>query len=276
VADAPLRVVCFESRRAVEMAALVRKQGGEPIVAPAMREVPLAEQPAALAFADDLAAGTIDVVVCLTGVGTRALVDAIAPRLTRERVAALLGRTTLVARGPKPVGALRELGLTPAITVPEPNTWRELLAAIDAGLAIAGKRVAVQEYGVANPELVAGLRARGAVVTGVPVYRWALPEDVAPLAAAVRRIVGRDVEVALFTSATQLTHVLQVARDAGCEDALVAGLRDAVVGSIGPVCSEALRSAGLAVDYEPSHPKMGPLVVETLRVAPALLAAKRH
>jgi uroporphyrinogen-III synthase len=270
----PLRVVAFESRRAVEMAALVRKQGGDPIVAPSMREVPLAEQPGALAFARALAAGEVDVLVCLTGVGTRALVEAVEPELPRDRLTALLRTTTLVARGPKPVAALRELGLAPAVTVPEPNTWRELLAAIDGAMTLAGKRVVVQEYGISNPELLAGLRQRDAIVTPVAVYRWALPLDLGPLRDAIRRVAAGDVDVALFTSATQVAHVLQVAETMDLRDAIVAGLGTAVVGSIGPVCTAALREAGVAVDLEPSHPKMGVLVLETLRSAPALRAAR--
>jgi uroporphyrinogen-III synthase len=276
VLAAPLRVIAFESRRAVEMAALIRKQGGDPFVAPSMREVPLAEQPEALAFATALAAGTVDVVVFLTGVGTRTLVEAVAPVLPRERLATLLARTTLVARGPKPVAALRELGLAPALTVPEPNTWRELLAALDGGGPLVGRRVVVQEYGIANPELLAGLRARGAEVTAVPVYRWALPEDLAPLREAVGRVAAGALDVALFTSATQVTHLLQVAEEIGARPGLAPGLARAVVASIGPVCSAALRDAGLPVDLEPTHPKMGPLVSETLRAAPGLLAARRH
>jgi uroporphyrinogen-III synthase len=269
-----LRVVAFESRRAVEMAALIRKQGGDPFVAPSMREVPLSEQPEALELARALDAGTVDVVVCLTGVGTRALTDAVAPIVPRARFAELLARTTVVARGPKPAAALRELGVTPAIVVPEPNTWRELLAAV-ARVPLAGKRVAIQEYGAPNPELVAALEARGAAVLRVPVYRWALPEDLAPLRAAIRRIADGALDVALFTSATQVTHLLRTAGEEGMRAALGPGLRQGVVGSIGPVCSDALRAADLPVDLEPTHPKMGPLVSETLRAAPGLLRAKR-
>jgi uroporphyrinogen-III synthase len=271
---AVLRVVGFESRRAEEMATLVRRHGGAPLIAPSMREVPLAEQAEARDFARALAAGAVDVVILLTGVGTRALAEAAAPILPRAAFAAALGGTRLVARGPKPVAALRELGLTPTLVIPEPNTWREVLAGLDAHLPVAGRRVAVQEYGVANPELLAGLAARGAEVRRVPVYRWALPEDLGPLRAAIERIVAGDVDVALFTSATQVQHVGAVAAEAR-RDALIAGLAATVVGSVGPVCSEALRAAGVAVDVEPTHPKMGPLVAETLRAAPALLARKR-
>jgi len=274
VTGSALRVVAFESRRAAEMAALIRKQGGEPFVAPSMREVPLAEQPHALAFARALAAGAVDVLVLLTGVGTRALVDAVVPELDRERLVASLARTTLVARGPKPVAALRELGLAPTMIVPEPNTWRELLSALDATGSIAGKRIAVQEYGATNPDLLEALRARGADVMAVPVYRWALPVDLAPLETAITRIAAAAFDVALFTSATQVTHLGQVADRLGKRRDLAPGLAHAVVGSIGPGCTEALRTAGFSVDHEPTHPKMGPLVTETLRVAPTLLAAK--
>jgi uroporphyrinogen-III synthase len=291
-----LQVVGFESRRAEEMATLVRRYGGEPLIAPSMREVPLAEQPEALAFARALDAGEIDVVILLTGVGTRTMAAAVAEVLPRARFAAALGRTRIVARGPKPIAALRELGLTPALAIPEPNTWREVLAGLDAHLPVAGRRVAVQEYGVANPDLLAGLAARGASVLRVPVYRWALPEDLGPLRRAIARVAGGEIDVALFTSATQIEHLMHVAGEEGgvpaeksglaveqggvavdrsTRDALRAGFARAVVGSVGPVCSEALRGAGLTVDLEPSHPKMGPLVAETLRAAPALLAVKR-
>lgn len=271
----PLRVVAFESRRAAEMATLIERHGGVPVIAPSMREVPLAEQHEARAFAGALAAGTVDVVILLTGVGTRALVEAVAPVLPRAPLVSALARTTIVARGPKPVAALRELGLTPAVVVPEPNTWRELLAALDATVPIAGKRVAVQEYGVTNDDLLDGLRARGAIVVRVPVYRWALPADVGPLRDAAERIAAASVDVALFTSGIQAEHLMRVVADAARTDAVRAGAARIVIGSVGPICSEALARAGVAVDVEPTHPKMGPLVGETLRAAPAILARKR-
>lgn len=274
--DGCLRVVAFESRRAEEMATLVRRYGGEPLVAPALREVPLAEQSEALAFARDLDAGKIDIVILLTGVGTRTLTAAVAPVLARQRFADALGRVATVARGPKPIAALREIGLRPTLTIPEPNTWRELLAALDAKLPVAGRRVAVQEYGASNPELLAGLKSRGACVRLVPVYRWALPEDLGPLERAIDQIAAACVDVALFTSATQVHHLIEVAATDDRIAALRAGLTRGVVGSIGPLCSQALRGAGLAVDLEPSHPKMGLLVVEVLRAAPVILEAKRR
>jgi uroporphyrinogen-III synthase len=271
-----LIVVSFESRRATEMAELIRRHGGIPVVAPSMREVPLTENAAALDFVAQLDAGAIDVVILLTGVGTRALVEVIAPQCPATRLAELLGRVTVVARGPKPVAALRELGLAPDLTAPEPNTWREVLGVLDASASLRGKTVALQEYGVTNPELIAGLEARGARVRRVPVYRWALPEDVEPLRAAVRRVAQRNCSIALFTSATQVDHVMRTAADLHLEAEVRAAASQIVVASIGPVCDEALRRHQLPVDVEPAHPKMGQLVAAIAQRGRAVLAAKKE
>ncbi len=155
-----LRVVSFESRRAKEMAELIRRYGGEPIVAPSMREVALSENRAAIEVLPEIEAGKFDLVILMTGVGTRTLYQVLLTEYSQKRILSALRQCRLVARGPKPVAALKELGLEPAITVPEPNTWREVLAALDAEAAIGGKRIAVQEYGNPNAELGAGLEKR--------------------------------------------------------------------------------------------------------------------
>src|SRR5437867_7239028 len=135
------RIVSFESRRAQELAELIRRYGGEPIIAPSMREIPLSQNSAALDFVRQLEAGKIDVAILLTGVGPRTLVEPVANEYPREKLAAALGRVTLVARGPKPVAALKEMGLQPTISVPEPNTWREILSELDSKAAVKGRRV---------------------------------------------------------------------------------------------------------------------------------------
>jgi len=270
-----LTVLAFESRRAGELAELIRRFGGTPVVAPSMREVPLEASAEAEEFLRRLEAGAIDVVILLTGVGTRALAAALAPRCPPERFAALLRGATLVARGPKPVAALRELGLAPDVLVPEPNTWRELLAALDRAAPLAGHRVAVQEYGRSNPELLDGLRARGAEVLPVPVYRWGYPEDPGPLRAGVAQLADGAVDIALFTSARQVEHVIETARQLGRLPDLGHAVERVVVASIGPVCSEALHAHGLPVDLEPEHPKMGHLVGAVAQRGAALLEAKR-
>ncbi len=255
---AGLRVLSLESRRAAEMAELIRKQGGDPVIAPSMREVPL-EESGILDFARRLFAGGFDMMVLLTGVGTRQLNRAIAGRFSDGAFAGALGRLTIAARGPKPVAALRELGLTPAVVAPEPNTWRELLAALHGR---PERRIAVQEYGRSNPELIEALRARGAEVTPVRVYRYGLPEDSAPLRRAVRLLAEGQIAVALFSSAMQIENLALVAKQEGIEAEALDALRKCRVMSIGPTTTEALEEFGVTPELEPSHPKMGFLVRE--------------
>ena len=126
--------------------------------------------------------------ILMTGVGTRALNETLLPGF-QERIIAALKQVELIARGPKPIAALKELGLQPAITVPEPNTWREILSTLDAAKNIRGKRIAIQEYGIANPELIAALEATRRSRNSIPIYRWALPEDLAPLRGAIERLL---------------------------------------------------------------------------------------
>jgi uroporphyrinogen-III synthase len=270
------RIVSFESRRAQELAELIRRYGGEPIIAPSMREIPLSQNSAALDFVRRLEAKKIDIVIFLTGVGARTLVEAVANEYPRQKLAAALERATLVARGPKPVAALKELGLQPALSIPEPNTWREILSELDAKVPLQGKRVAVQEYGITNPELIQGLQSRGAEVLRVAVYRWGLPEDTGPLRAAIRAMINRELQVALFTNATQVDHLFQIALEEKLEQPLRQALAQILIASIGPVCTEALEHFGLKTDIEPDHPKMGHLVATVARRAHILIEQKRQ
>ena len=273
-----LSVLTLESRRAAEQATLIERFGGRPIVAPSVREVPLESQAEAAAAIETVVAGRFDCVVLLTGVGLRAWLAVAAERGTREPFVAALAKVRVVARGPKPLVVLRELHITPWIVAPEPNTWREVLGALDARSAeytVTGRQVAVQEYGVSNPELLHGLTARGAIVTAVPIYQWELPEDLEPLRAAVDAVVAGHVDVVVLTSGIQLTHLWRVATGMGKGGALRDGLSRAVIASIGPTTTEEIRRRGLEPDLEASHPKMGILVTEAASNAGALLAAKR-
>jgi uroporphyrinogen-III synthase len=270
-----LKVVSFESRRAVEIAELIRRYGGEAITAPAMREIPLTENRAAIELLPQIEAGQFDIFILMTGVGTRILKQTLLTQYTKDRILAALNGIRLVARGPKPVSALKEMGLQAAATVPEPNTWREILWVMDTAFAACGKRIAVQEYGTRNPDLIAELERRGAKVTSVPVYRWALPENIQPLRDAIQRIIRGQADVALFTNGAQVDHLFDVAAKDGLDGALRAAFAKVVIGSVGPVCTKVLQQFALKPDLEPTHPKMGSLIAETAASARRILAAKR-
>ena len=268
------RVLAFESRRAKEIAELIRLNGGEPLVAPALMEAPLTDNQEAFRFADRLHAGQIDMVIFLTGVGTRLLGRVLATRdanvdraqrpptglcAPEERFPEALRRIAVVARGPKPTAVLREWNVPVTVAVPEPNTWRELLAVLEPR---PEKRVALQEYGRTHPELLAGLAAQGREVFRVPVYQWKLPEDTGPLARALDELLNGKVQAALFTTSVQIEHFLDFAQERGQRTAALDALGRTFIASIGPDCSETLRSCGLEPALEPSHPKMGILVRE--------------
>lgn len=276
---AGLRVLCLESRRGPEMAKLISNYGGEAVVAPSMQEVTLKDNPEALTFARKLAEGGFDMVIFLTGVGTRALTRLVEAHDGRQQFVDGLRRVKIVARGPKPMAALAELGVPVSVAVPEPNTWRELLSVLDAradSIPLKGSRVAVQEYGATNQELLDGLKERGASVTRVPVYEWALPADTSPLREGVQAIVDGRIDIVFFTTSVQVRHLLRIAVEMQLDEPLRRAFRRIAVGSIGPMTSDALRQSGLPVDFEPEHPKMGFLVSEAAQRGRDVLAQKRR
>ncbi len=273
-----LRVLTLESRRAAEMAKLIANYGGLPTVAPSMREIPRESNVEALAFARKLSEGGFDAVIFLTGVGARALSRVVETTVPFDQFVAALRKIHVIARGPKPVAVLKEWEVPIALAAPEPNTWREVLRALDENSAIVplrGRRVAVQEYGVSNPDLLAGLKERGAQVTSVPVYEWGLPEDTGPLRAAVEAIARGEIDVILFTTAMQVNHLMQIAAEMNKEEAVRRALAQMLIASVGPTTSERLREYGIAADFEPSHPKMGYLVSETAQRSAEILRQKR-
>ena len=252
-------VVCsLESRRASDMADLIERHGGTPLVAPSMREVPLEDNAPALDGIRRIVDGSVHVLVLLTGVGTDAMLDLARSHGLHEQLLSAMNRIPLIVRGPKPVAVLHRLGLNAAVRADSPNTWRELIVALDASsLDVNDITVAVQEYGASSPELTAALEERGARVLPVSVYRWALPDDCGPLESAIRATVDGMIDITLFTSAQQVRHVLQVADQLELRDNWLRTVPR--VASIGPTCSEALREAGLDVWFEAEPPKMGSL-----------------
>lgn len=272
--DDKLRICSFESRKRDEMRSLIERNGGIATVAPSMQEIPIGENPQALDFAGRLIAGEVDVVVFMTGVGAKTLLAAVETRFPREEFLEALRKVCLIVRGPKPAAVLRGWGVSIAHQAAEPNTWRQILTILDENLALEGKVVAVQEYGLANEEFYTALQDRGATVLPVSVYRWALPEDTGPLIGAIQQTIAGEFDVLMITSAQQLHNVLEVADTEGVKEAWRAAASECVIASIGPTASEHLRAAGLPVDLEPAHPKMGHLVRETVAAAVEILKRK--
>lgn len=271
-----LMVAAFESRRAAEISTLIARFGGVPQVAPSMREVPLEDNSAALQFGEKLRAGLLDMVILMTGAGVTLLIETLESRHARKDLIAAFSALMVVARGSKTVRALENFGIPIKLKVHEPSTWREVLQALDSEYGkqgLARLRIALQEYGEPNGRLIDELQRRGAKdVLRVPVYRWALPEDTAPLEAVTGEITGGRARVVLFTNAVQVDHLIEFAAQRNAE--LREALRHCVVCSLGPTCSEAIAAHGLRVDFESESHKMGAFIHEAAGRAPELLRKK--
>jgi uroporphyrinogen-III synthase len=272
-----LRILALESRRAAEITKLIRTYEGEPLVVPAMREVPASSNNQLFEFAESLMNSGFDLVIFLTGVGVRTMLNVVETKYDREAFLSALRSVKVACRGPKPSSVLKELQVPIAVSAPEPCTWREMLSCLNAefGDSLAQFRVAVQEYGASNPELLSELTERSKQVTKVPVYQWALPDDLQPLRECVLGIANGGVDVALFLTAVQVIHLFQVAEQMGYVDELRRGLGSVAVLSIGPTTTEELRHYGVTPDFEPSRPKMGFLINEAAQYAGRLLDEKR-
>lgn len=272
-----LRVLSLESRRAREVEKLIRTYNGEPLVVPAMRELPLSSNAACLQFGHRLVAGEFELVLFMTGVGVRSMMSILETEISRDAVIEALRRTTVVARGVKPGSVLRELEVPLSAVVPEPATWREVVQTLDTNFAdrLPDMRLAIQEYGASNPELLAELVTRCAQVTKVPVYQWGLPLDLQPLRESVLAVIHGAVDVVLFMTAVQVIHLFQVATDMGLADDLRRGLATLVVVSVGPTTTEELQHYGVKPDFEPSRPKMGFMINEAAQYSGKVLAVKR-
>jgi uroporphyrinogen-III synthase len=239
-----LRVLSFESRMGAEMARLIQRHNGDPLVVSALREIPIPLQgnSAVFRFGVKLILNQLDILILMTGVGTKALLEI--------------------------------LGVEANITVPEPNTWHDVIATLDYYRPVQGLKIAIQEYGVSKPDMIQDLQKRGADVFSVPVYRWALPEDTAPLHSAITEVVNGRIDAMVITNAAQVDHVMQLAEQDQKTDLFRESCKKIVVASIGPTASEGLKHYDLPVDFEPSHPKMGVLVKELSEQIHALRQAK--
>jgi uroporphyrinogen-III synthase len=253
------RIAVLEARLGKQLVELVAARGGVPFHAPALAEVPDLDRAQIAALVQALAASAPVAAIFQTGAGTRALFAATDELGVTDRLQAALEKSVVVVRGPKPTAALRSRGVRIDRSAADPFTTREVLEAM-ADVGVQGKDVLVQRHGVVNAELDRALEGRGARVTEIPVYRWSLPQDTAPLAELVARLTRGELDSAVFTNAEQVRNLFAVAAQLGQADAVKKALNAILVASIGPVASAALKEAGVTVGFEAHPPKLGALL----------------
>ena len=257
-----LRVALLEAQRTDEAAAHVRRFGGVPQCVPAARE---ARHPDRVdPFISRLAAGQVSLVIFLTGGGASLLFQE-ASRLGRLVETAQALRGTMVAcRGPKPAAILRRYDVPVHVAAAEPYTTTQLLDALTT-IDLHDKSVALVrdlEAGrVVSDALTDALLLRGARLEVLPLYEWVMPDDLEPLQTLVRDLIAGQVHAIAFTNRVQSRHLFRIASELGLGDQLAHALNDDVlVAAVGPVCAEALQSAGVAPDIIPARATMEAMI----------------
>jgi uroporphyrinogen-III synthase len=267
------RIALLEGRMSGELADLVRRHGGEPVSAPALREDPIPSGEAVAKFIDDLRDWKLRFVILLTGVGVTALVREAETLGSLPELIAGLERATTIFRGPKAAGALAKLPVTVDVRVPSPHTTADVINTLST-LDIDGHGVGLVNYGERSTPLTDALRPRASHIEELCLYEWHLPQDLEPLRSLVHEVIAGRIDALAFTSQIQVRHLLQVAEEMGRRDELLrACAHGPIVAAIGPTCAEALIAAGITPRVVPDPPKMGPLLA-ALAVSLANRASK--
>jgi uroporphyrinogen-III synthase len=254
------RIGLLEARLSSELAELVRREGGEPMCAPAVTEAPVDVTGLLPKLIDDLSRRRVELVVFLTGAGATELLEQARAIGQLDALVEALGGVTTVCRGPKPAAVLRKYGIRVHLNARSPHTTSELLEELPSAL-VDRRRVAILHDGGGNPALVDALRARGALVEELRSYEWRLPDDLEPIEELIGELIAGRLDAVAFTSQVQVKHLFQVAARLSRSAALGYALRHhTVVGSIGPTCSTALEEHGVLPHVVASPPKMRPLV----------------
>ncbi len=255
------RIAILEARMSSELANLMQRHGGAVLQAPALKEANVDALAEVNELIERLQNQAIAYVVVQTGVGVSGLLNEAEKLHRKEELIALLQASTVIARGPKPLAVLSRNGIKAQVVTNEPHTTADLLTACDT-IEFTGQTVALLHYGERNAQLAAALQTRGATLFELCLYEWQWPENLAPLQTMIAETIAGHVDVVAFTSQIQARHLFQVADELGKADELRQALQTkTTVASIGPTCSEALRTLGIVPHIEPEHPKMGFLVI---------------
>lgn len=245
------RVALAEGRQLEELARLLEREGGIPLRFPMLAILDAPDQVSVQAWLTDLLADRFSHVVFLTGEGVRRLRGAAESINQADAYREALARTRKVTRGPKPMLALRELGLTPDVIAESPTTDGVINSLRNEGLS--GAVVGVQLYAADNPKLLEFLASVGATARTVLPYVYAPASDASRVIELIQEMAAGRVDVLVYTSSAQVDRLHEVAREADLEVVLRRGYDQTVVASVGPTMTETLKTAGVRVDIQPEQ-----------------------
>jgi uroporphyrinogen-III synthase len=244
-------VALAEGRQLEELAQMLEHEGATALGCPMVSILDAPDPAPVLDWLHELIAGRFDSVILLTGEGLRRLLALAERHGLRAAAVTALAHTRTITRGPKPVRALKEIGLAP-FRIAEAPTTDGVIATLRRD-SLAGQTVGVQLYSEANPPLVQFLESAGATVRTVLPYVYAPAADAERVADLIERLAAGRVDVLVFTSSPQVDRLFEVAADRGLESQLRQGLEHTKIAAVGPVLADNLRHKGSRVDICPEQ-----------------------
>jgi uroporphyrinogen-III synthase len=245
------RVALAESRQLEELAQMLEKDGAVPLRYPLVGILDAPDEAPVLEWLHELIAGRFAYLVLMTGEALRRLMGFADRAGLRDAVAAALGKTCLITRGPKPGKALREIGLTPTKVAEAPTT----AGVIDTlrKESLRGQTVGLTLYGEPNQPLVDFVESAGATARPVLPYVYAPAADAHRVVELIRKMAAGEVDAIIFTSSAQSDRIFEVAKEHNLESELRQGLDKVRVAAVGPIMAETLHEKGVRVDVCPEQ-----------------------
>jgi uroporphyrinogen-III synthase len=244
-------VAVAEGRQLEDLAALLEKEGATVWRCPMVSILDAPDPAPVLGWLRELIAGRFGLVVLMTGEALRRLLGFAEREGIRQDVITALGRARTITRGPKPVQALREVGLAPGKIAEAPTT--DGVIATLRQEPLRGVTVGVTLYGEPNAALEQFLTGAGATVRTVMPYVYAPAADAERVADLIHRLARGEADTIVFTSSPQVDRLYEVTARNGLDEELRQALDRACVAAVGPVVAEALRQRGARVDVCPEQ-----------------------
>jgi uroporphyrinogen-III synthase len=258
-------------RRWEEQAELLARRGATVLHGPTIKTLPLGSAEDLRRATEKVILEPPDIVVANTGIGMRAWLSAAESWGLGEALHGALDSSSIFARGPKASAAAHQAGLE--VTARAASELMSELIELIIATDISGKRVAFQCHGDDSPLAVTALKAAGANVIEIPIYRWILPESSSAAETLIHAIVNHSVHAVTFTSAPAVRNLLLIATEMGLEHQVRSALSSAVLAvMVGPVCAAAAKEVGISSCIVPEKYRLGPMI---RALSDSLLSDKR-
>ena len=258
-------------RRWEEQAELLSRRGATVLHGPTIRTLPLGSAEDLRRATEQVILEPPDIVVANTGIGMRAWLSAAESWGLGEALHGALDSSKIFARGPKASAAAHQAGLE--VTARAASELMSELIELIVATGISGRRVAFQCHGDDSPLAITALKAAGANVIEIPIYRWILPESSTAAEVLIQAIANHNVHAVTFTSAPAVRNLFLIATEMGLEQQVRTALSSAVLAvMVGPVCAAAAKEVGISACIVPDKYRLGPMI---RALSDALLSDKR-